>query len=520
MSITRMREKFQHVFKPVLILIALIFFVSIFFMYNSLNFGGGSSKEGTASIATVNGSKIDTDEFDRRFAENVRQAEMQRGSLSPLEQAQVRSQVLSQMIQERIQVSAAEKEGIEVNKREIISTRNKKVDEDVQRQKEMAFGQSREPEKGKKKKKISDAEFRELLKSQDMSLEQLREQLSKQYPDQFMHDQLMIQKLEAKVRAGIGKIDNKRLENACREVKMAQIVIASGPGGLPDAQAKQKAESIMKELKTGADFAKLARQHSADPAAKNASENFNSIFGDKDLENVKVGETSGVLKNYQGYRIVKILDSRLPKDFEKNKKDLREQYQMMASYRTLGEIFQKAEESVEIKWESPAYEGFYLADKAMYMTPDKEADRAKMMTDAVAKLEKARATDFRNADVSCKLAEIYFQDKQYTKAINILVDLMDTRRVVDHPQLRLMLTQCYILNKQNDKAVEELKEIAENSANPQIHQYVQMMYTQAGRADLAEAEGKWIKEREQAMTPPAPTTPVKPEAKPSPKSDQ
>lgn len=519
MSIIRMREKFEHVFKPVLILIAAIFFVSIFFMYNSLNFDKGRGKDGTTQIATVNGTQVSAQEFDRRFNQAITEAENQRGSLSPLDTAGVRSQVLSQMIQERIQVAAAEKEGIDVGRREISAARDKMVNDAIDQQKQVAFGQANRDPKAKKKK-ISDAEFREWLKSRGTDIDTVRTQIASGYPDAFMRDQLMIQKLQAKVRSGFSNISDKQLQDAFREVKMAQIVI----GGLPDAQAKQKADSVLKELQAGGDFAELAKKFSTDPMTKNkggVSDSFMPIYGDKDLQTLKVGDTSGVLKSYQGYRIVKILDSRMPKDFEKNKKSMKDQYVMMQSYKTLGEILQKAEESAVIKWENPSYEGFYLADKAMYMPPTDQAKQQKMMKDAIAKLEKARTTDSHPADVSCKLAQIYMGQKQYQKAIDILVDIMDKRRLVDHVQLRLLLSYLYIQNNQSDKAVAQLKDVSESNANPQVHVAVQSLYKAMKRPDLEAVEAKWIKDHQAMMapTPTAPAAPAKAEAQPKTKAE-
>ena len=100
----------------------------------------------------------------------------------------------------------------------------------------------------------------------------------------------------------------------------------------------------------------------------------------------------------------------------------------------------------------------------------------------------------------------------------MLVDVLDKRSITEHVKLRLMLADLYIKAKQKDKAVAQLKDVSESTMNAQIHNYLQTMYAQLGRADLVAVEAKWMKDHPQPVAPSAMptapgTAPQKPTAK-------
>ena len=88
--------------------------------------------------------------------------------------------------------------------------------------------------------------------------------------------------------------------------------VQSDPG--LNAQAKDKAESILKQVKAGGDFATLAKQYSQDSSAANGGDlgffsksqvpaNFaNAVFA------LQPGQVSGILQTQYGYSIVKVIE--------------------------------------------------------------------------------------------------------------------------------------------------------------------------------------------------------------------
>lgn len=101
-----------------------------------------------------------------------------------------------------------------------------------------------------------------------------------------------------------------------QETRQAQHILIAVSGNDPkaDAAAKAKAEDIVKQLKAGADFAKLAAKYSDDPgSAKNGGDLGwisrgmmvkpfeDALFGMK-----KVGDIVGPIRSKYGYHIIKL----------------------------------------------------------------------------------------------------------------------------------------------------------------------------------------------------------------------
>ena len=176
------------------------------------------------------------------------QTQGQQAQLSPLELAQARMQVLDGLIQKEVLFQRAEREKLLPSEDEIT--------QQIQDQ--------------KTKSGMTDEAFQKQLKDQNMTEASLREEMRKQ---------LAIQKLQDKYSAKIAISDRevedfynnnpKRFVNA-RGVGLANIVIDPADNGMQDdakseTEAKAKIDNIYQQLKSGADFATVARARSEDP---------------------------------------------------------------------------------------------------------------------------------------------------------------------------------------------------------------------------------------------------------------
>ncbi|MDR9854427.1 peptidylprolyl isomerase [Paenibacillus sp. VCA1] len=96
--------------------------------------------------------------------------------------------------------------------------------------------------------------------------------------------------------------ENKASFDTPEEVKASHILVAT----------KEEAEDILKQLKNGADFAKLAKEKSTDPGSKDQGGDLGYFprgkmykeFEDAAFK-LKDGELSGVVKTQAGYHIIK-----------------------------------------------------------------------------------------------------------------------------------------------------------------------------------------------------------------------
>lgn len=107
------------------------------------------------------------------------------------------------------------------------------------------------------------------------------------------------------------------------EVKASHILV----------DTKEEADSLLAELKAGADFAELAKEHSKDPGSAEQGGDL-GFFGRGEMvpafENaafaLEIGELSEVVESDYGFHIIKVTDKKeeVVKPFEESKEEVRE----------------------------------------------------------------------------------------------------------------------------------------------------------------------------------------------------
>jgi peptidyl-prolyl cis-trans isomerase D len=132
-------------------------------------------------------------------------------------------------------------------------------------------------------------------------------------------------KLAAKVNPSDKDIQNyynRRRDSGLthpEQVRARHILIAVAPDATPaqKAAAKAKAEDLAKQIKAGADFAKLAKQFSDDPGTKNSGGDL-GYFGQSEMVKpfadaafrMKAGELT-VVQTQFGYHVIQVEDHKL-----------------------------------------------------------------------------------------------------------------------------------------------------------------------------------------------------------------
>lgn len=117
------------------------------------------------------------------------------------------------------------------------------------------------------------------------------------------------------------------------------------------AKAKAKAEDLLKQLKSGADFAALAKAHSEDTGTKENGGDLGWITRGQTVENfektafaLKPNELSGVISTEYGYHILQVLEkepARL-RPFEEVKAELAEEQKKQRLYDRMQELADQA----------------------------------------------------------------------------------------------------------------------------------------------------------------------------------
>jgi len=197
------------------------------------------------AAATVNGKAIKLEEVERLIKQ---QAQGQEAKLSPLELAQARLQVLSELIQSEVLFQKAEKEGTVPTDEEVTIELNKL---------KTSSGKTQE-------------QFEKDLQAANETDQSLRDKVKKQ---------LAVRKLEEKITGKIEPPKDKEIEDFYagnkeafikkKGVKLAAIVVDPADNGEGDttkteADAVRVGNEIINQLKQGGDFAQIAREKSED----------------------------------------------------------------------------------------------------------------------------------------------------------------------------------------------------------------------------------------------------------------
>ena len=221
---------------------------AIFLALGACSGGGGSDANDNTVAATVNGKNIMQKEVERGVSA---QSEGQQAKLSALELAQLRLQVLGNLIKREVLFQRADREKLLPTEDEITAIINQQ----------------------KQQSGMTDDDFKKNLTAQNLTEESLREEARKN---------IAINKLQDKYNSKI-TVNDKEVEDfyngnrerfvSARGVALAMIAVDPADNSSQgitqndaksDAEAKLKIDDINQQLKGGADFATVARAKSED----------------------------------------------------------------------------------------------------------------------------------------------------------------------------------------------------------------------------------------------------------------
>lgn len=254
-----------------------------------------------AIVAVVNSEVITQQELDTRTDMIARriaaQGEGQGGGMPP--RAALQRQVLERMIVEVAQLQLAKEMNIQVD--------DTMLDRAVARIAEQ--------------NRMNVQEFRNQLERQGMAFAKFREEIR----HEILMQRLREREVDNRIQISESEIENYLAEEAGaghsrQEWSLAQILVRIPENASPEQieQRRQRAEQLMQQLKSGADFAKLAATSSdADDALKGGEIGWRSqdrlpqLFVDT-VANLQPGEVGPLVKSANGFHILKLVGKRTP----------------------------------------------------------------------------------------------------------------------------------------------------------------------------------------------------------------
>ncbi len=231
-------------------------------------------------VATVNGERIELKEFETKLAEEGVFAKGD-APLKPEQYARLKEEVLSELIEERIMLRRARELLITVGEAEL----DARIEEI--------------------RKDYADGSFNTLFSSDAMSFSTWRKALLKR----MLIEKVVAADVNAKVQVTEAEAEsyykaNRKRYAADRRVRAVQIVVRD----------RDRAEAILKRLKAGEEFDKVAREVSIGPEAEKGGDLGFFEQGvmpeaiDRLVFSLPVGKLSGVVQSPYGFHIFKVLD--------------------------------------------------------------------------------------------------------------------------------------------------------------------------------------------------------------------
>ena len=251
-------------------------------------------------VAVVNSEPITYNELQTRLARVLQQLA---GQPNPPPRALIEREVLERLILEKIQLQQAEQNGIKVD------------DLAVTQAEQLVASQN----------SVSREEMLHRLAQDGVTPERFRQDLRRQ----LLQQRLREREVDARVRVTDVEADAFLREQTggqalAVELNLGHILIAVPENPSPEglAQSQALAQQVVEQARAGADFAALAREHSAGPERAQGglmglrpAERYPELFAQA-VQNLSIGGVAGPLRSAAGFHILKVVDkasnSKLP----------------------------------------------------------------------------------------------------------------------------------------------------------------------------------------------------------------
>lgn len=243
----------------------------------------------------VNDEVITRNEVRNRVGQIMQRLRAQNTQLPP--EADIERQVIEAMVVERAQLQLAKEMGVRVDDRTL----------------DAAIGRIAEGQK------MTVQNMRNQMEKEGLTFAQFREEIR----SEIMLQRLREHEVDAKIQVSDAEIDTYlAAEKAAAaekvEMDIAQILVGIPANATPEqiAARRARADEVLRQLRTGADFAKIAATYSDAPDALKGGaigwrdpDRLPPLISDQ-LRKLSPGQVTPVIKSNTGFHIVKLIDKR------------------------------------------------------------------------------------------------------------------------------------------------------------------------------------------------------------------
>ena len=260
--------------------------------------GGGSPSVASGSVANVNGTEITKAELDKLVEQAKRGYKSQNQDFPKAgtpEYQSLQQQYVAYLVELAEFQQAADDLGVKVTEKDIDKVENQTI-------KDKFGGKRVEYEKALEKAGFTAADYRANALAVTALTQKIFDAVTKD------------------VKVSDAEISQYYIQNQSqygtpesRDVRHILIAVKDKDGNVDYAASKAKADQVYAELKAGADFAKLAKEDSADPGSKDSGGKLTISRGqtvpefDKVSFELKTNELSQPVKTTYGYHVIQAL---------------------------------------------------------------------------------------------------------------------------------------------------------------------------------------------------------------------
>ncbi len=252
------------------------------------------TKPRVAKVAEVNGAVITKAEFDREMDRILQRFNAAGHKLTTNQMAEVKKNVLDNLIARELLYQESKRKGITVDKTEV--------------EKQIA---------DLKKKFPNEQAFTDTLKKMHLTKDSLKTQVEEGMAIQKLVDKEFIKKtVVTDAEAKKYYDEHPDLFKQPERIRARHILIKLSQNATKEEKekAKKKIMEIQKKLKKGEDFAKLAKEYSEGPSGKNGGDLGYFSKGqmvqsfEQAAFSLKPGQVSDIVQTRYGYHLIKVVD--------------------------------------------------------------------------------------------------------------------------------------------------------------------------------------------------------------------
>jgi len=498
MSLMSLRQFITKYGTWIWITVALTFVAGSFIgLGNSALFGSQNSAAATSGdpiVAVVGDREVTQQALDQQMNRALeQQRQFMPMGVPPSEYPSLRLRLLDNYKQQQALAVAAEKANVVI------------ADADIERARDAAFAQQRPRFAAALglKEDASDRAINDALArtGQRLTIEDLKASVS----DEALRDQLRYEKLRDTFKAELtAKATPARVKNNYSEVKVRHILVKSGEGGLPDEQAKAKAQKLLDAVKKDVSvLPRLADENSDDPGNAGPggkkqgglydwapASRYVPAFTEAALAAKPGTVYPELVKTPFGYHIIKSEGVRpgkdLPKDFDTNQQKYIDEFVTGQAEQRVQEAIAAVLPSVTVKVQDPELRAAQLQAEAQ-TSMDAKQRRAKLQA-ALDEVSKVKAAGDRTGSAVLMRASLLEALDRPKEAATAYEESLKFRNTLE---TRLALARLHLKQKDKTAALAQLQ-AADKLVRGELNSQMELasLYRQAGAAALAQAADK------------------------------